>query len=175
MGKRLRDVPGLSSIDDGIRTGKPELVLRLKESGLHVGITADEMARQVRHRFQGVEILRFVRGSSEVKVRVTPTNEELETSNEELQATNQELLASNEELQSTNEELQSTNEELHTVNTEHQNKIIELTELHNDVDNALKMLKKAIKRNPQEKREMRLDKDFESLHNDIRFWEIVAP
>jgi multidrug efflux pump subunit AcrB len=70
LGKRLRDVPGLSSIDDGIRTGKPELVLRLKESGLHMGITAEEMARQVRHRFHGVEILRFVRGSSEIKVRV---------------------------------------------------------------------------------------------------------
>ncbi|MEE4242782.1 MAG: chemotaxis protein CheB [Desulfopila sp.] len=65
------------------------------------------------------------------------TIEELETSNEELQATNEELLASNEELQSTNEELQSTNEELYTVNTEYQNKIIELTEARNDVDNLL--------------------------------------
>ena len=65
------------------------------------------------------------------------TIEELETANEELQATNEELLASNEELQSTNEELQSTNEELHTVNVEYQSKIIELTELNNDVDNLL--------------------------------------
>jgi len=65
------------------------------------------------------------------------TIEELETSNEELQATNEELLASNEELQSTNEELQSTNEELYTVNAEHQNKIIELSELNNDVENLL--------------------------------------
>ncbi|MFP4580000.1 MAG: chemotaxis protein CheB [Candidatus Sumerlaeia bacterium] len=65
------------------------------------------------------------------------TIEELETSNEELQATNEELLASNEELQSTNEELQSANEELHTVNAEYQSKIIELTELNNDVDNLM--------------------------------------
>ncbi|MCC6136458.1 MAG: PAS domain S-box protein [Candidatus Contendobacter sp.] len=72
------------------------------------------------------------------------TIEELETSNEELQATNEELLASNEELQSTNEELQSVNEELrtvneelHTVNAEHQNKIIELIELNNDLDNLM--------------------------------------
>ncbi len=65
------------------------------------------------------------------------TIEELETSNEELQATNEELLASNEELQSTNEELQSANEELYTVNAEYQNKIIELTEAHNDVENLL--------------------------------------
>lgn len=65
------------------------------------------------------------------------TIEELETSNEELQATNEELLASNEELQSTNEELQSTNEELITVNAEYQAKIIELTQMSNDVDNLL--------------------------------------
>ncbi|MFH1135234.1 MAG: chemotaxis protein CheB [Pseudomonadota bacterium] len=71
------------------------------------------------------------------KENLQATIEELETSNEELQATNEELLASNEELQSTNEELQSTNEELHTVNAEYQNKIIELTELNNDVENLL--------------------------------------
>ncbi|ABK45879.1 putative PAS/PAC sensor protein [Magnetococcus marinus MC-1] len=65
------------------------------------------------------------------------TIEELETSNEELQATNEELLASNEELQSTNEELQSVNEELYTVNAEYQNKIIELTEVNNDLDNLM--------------------------------------
>lgn len=65
------------------------------------------------------------------------TVEELETSNEELQATNEELLASNEELQSTNEELQSVNEELFTVNAEHQQKIIELTELNTDMENLL--------------------------------------
>ena len=65
------------------------------------------------------------------------TIEELETSNEELQATNEELLSSNEELQSTNEELQSTNEELYTVNSEYQNKIIELTEARNDIENLL--------------------------------------
>ena len=65
------------------------------------------------------------------------TVEELETSNEELQATNEELLASNEELQSTNEELQSVNEELYTVNAEYQNKIGELTELNNDIENLL--------------------------------------
>ncbi|MBF0111217.1 MAG: PAS domain-containing protein [Desulfamplus sp.] len=75
--------------------------------------------------------LQFTRESLQATV------EELETSNEELQATNEELLASNEELQSTNEELQSTNEELHTVNIEYQNKILELTELNNDVENLL--------------------------------------
>ena len=65
------------------------------------------------------------------------TIEELETSNEELQATNEELIASNEELQSTNEELHSVNEELYTVNAEYQRKIVELTEMTDDLENLL--------------------------------------
>ncbi len=65
------------------------------------------------------------------------TVEELETTNEELLATNEELLSSNEELQSTNEELQSVNEELYTVNAEYQDKISELTDVNNDLDNLL--------------------------------------
>lgn len=69
------------------------------------------------------------------------TVEELESSNEELQSTNEELIASNEELQSTNEELHSVNEELYTVNAEHKQKIEELTQMSNDMDNLLKSTK----------------------------------
>jgi two-component system CheB/CheR fusion protein len=72
------------------------------------------------------------------KANLQATIEELQTSNEELQATNEELVTSNEELQSTNEELQSVNEELHTVNTEYQEKIEELTQINNDVNNLLR-------------------------------------
>mgnify|MGYP006275731811 CR=1 FL=1 len=69
--------------------------------------------------------------------RLSRTIEELEVSNEELQTANEELMTANEELQSTNEELQSTNEELHTVNTEHQERILELTEVTHDLQNVL--------------------------------------
>ncbi|MEL6555511.1 MAG: chemotaxis protein CheB [Cyanobacteria bacterium J06621_11] len=72
------------------------------------------------------------------------TIEELETTNEEQQATNEELIASNEELQSTNEELHSVNEELYTVNAEYQSKIVELTQLNNDLDNLLNNLKTGV-------------------------------
>ncbi|MDQ8155110.1 MAG: chemotaxis protein CheB [Gemmatimonadota bacterium] len=90
---------------------------------------ASEEAEQRIHDLE--QELQFVRENLQATI------EELETSNEELQATNEELLASNEELQSTNEELQSVNEELHTVNVEHQRKIIELTQLNNDLDNLM--------------------------------------
>ncbi len=63
--------------------------------------------------------------------------EDLDTTSEELQSSNEELMAANEELQSTNEELQSVNEELYTVNSEYQQKIVELTEINNDLENLL--------------------------------------
>lgn len=63
--------------------------------------------------------------------------EDLDSTSEELQTSNEELMAANEELQSTNEELQSVNEELYTVNSEYQQKIVELTDTNNDLENLL--------------------------------------
>ncbi|MFH0966437.1 MAG: chemotaxis protein CheB [Methanobacteriota archaeon] len=72
------------------------------------------------------------------------TNEELQSTNEELQSTNEELETSKEELQSTNEELetskeelQSLNEEVMTVNSELQAKILQYTDVQNDMKNLL--------------------------------------
>ncbi|MDY6951304.1 MAG: efflux RND transporter permease subunit, partial [Thermodesulfobacteriota bacterium] len=70
LGERLRAFAGLSSIDDGIRVGKPELKLTLREQGLLMGLTAEDMATQVRHRYYGAEALRFVRDGNEIKVMV---------------------------------------------------------------------------------------------------------
>lgn len=89
----------------------------------------DEVTRD--HVVQLEQQLRYT------KENLQATVEELETSNEELQATNEELMASNEELQSTNEELHSVNEELYTVNREHEEKIGELTQMTDDMDNLL--------------------------------------
>jgi two-component system, chemotaxis family, CheB/CheR fusion protein len=61
--------------------------------------------------------------------------EEIESANEELQSANEEMVSTNEELQSTNEELQSLNEELHTVSAEHQQKIKELMDMNDDMNN----------------------------------------
>lgn len=72
------------------------------------------------------------------------TLEELDTTREELQSSNEELMAANEELQSTNEELQSVNEELYTVNSEYQQKIGELTDINNDLENLIKATEIAV-------------------------------
>jgi two-component system, chemotaxis family, CheB/CheR fusion protein len=71
----------------------------------------------------------------ETKENLQSVIEELESSNEELLTSNEEMISANEELQSTNEELQSLNEELHTVSAEHQQKIRELIELNDDLNN----------------------------------------
>jgi two-component system CheB/CheR fusion protein len=72
------------------------------------------------------------------------TIEELETSNEELQISNETALSMNEELQSSNEELktskeelQSVNEELTTVNAQLQEKLLDLEQANNDLQNFL--------------------------------------
>jgi two-component system CheB/CheR fusion protein len=71
----------------------------------------------------------------ETKENLQSLIEELESSNEELLTSNEEMISANEELQSTNEELQSLNEELHTVSAEHQQKIRELIDLNDDLNN----------------------------------------
>jgi len=65
------------------------------------------------------------------------SNEELKSTNEELQSTNEELQSSNEELSTSKEELQSLNEELVTVNSELQEKIDDVTEAKNDMNNLM--------------------------------------
>jgi two-component system CheB/CheR fusion protein len=93
-------------------------------------IAADEASRDLVQSLESE--LHYTRENLQAAI------EELETSNEEMQATNEELVAGNEELQSTNEELHSVNEELYTVNAEYQKKIVELTELTDDMDNLLR-------------------------------------
>lgn len=63
--------------------------------------------------------------------------ENLQTTIEELESSNEELQAANEELQSSNEELESVNEELYTVNAEFQQKITELSDSNNDLNNLI--------------------------------------
>ncbi|MEO0443868.1 MAG: chemotaxis protein CheB, partial [Pseudomonadota bacterium] len=98
-----------------------------------VSFDASEQSRQ---RIEDLE-LELKRNKEHLQVTV----EELETTNEELQSANEELMSANEELQSTNEELQSVNEELYTVNSEYQEKIAEVSQANNDLDEVLGLSK----------------------------------
>lgn len=129
---RIRPLPGKKGQEVLAAVFIEETAPPLKEPAAGSNTQVYDVAQEVEQRIHDLEQeLQFSRENLQATI------EELETSNEELQATNEELLASNEELQSTNEELQSVNEELHTVNAEYQSKIIELTELNNDLDNLM--------------------------------------
>lgn len=121
--------PGQEQLVAIFLTGAPR---PSEEGAAEIPVSVWNLSRETEQRI--VDLEQELQLSQE---NLQATVEELETSNEELQATNEELLASNEELQSTNEELQSTNEELYTVNAEYHSKIMELTELNNDLDNLL--------------------------------------
>ena len=61
---------GVFDVDDSFLPGKMEFQLKLKPAAFTLGITLDDLARQVRHAFYGVEALRLQRNKDEVKVQI---------------------------------------------------------------------------------------------------------
>ncbi len=67
---------GVFEIQDDQERGKREVQLSLLPSAQTLGITVDQLARQVRAAYYGAESLRIQRGRDEVKVMVRLPNEE---------------------------------------------------------------------------------------------------
>ena len=70
LAKQLQTYAGVKDIDDGFSRGKPQLDFKLTPEGRSLGLTAQELGRQVRSAFYGTEALRQQRGRDEVKVMV---------------------------------------------------------------------------------------------------------
>lgn len=70
VAETLSGLRGVVEVDDGIERGKPQLDLRLTAAGRVAGLTAAELARQVRHAFFGAEARRQPRGRDELRVYV---------------------------------------------------------------------------------------------------------
>jgi multidrug efflux pump subunit AcrB len=70
LAERLAEFPNVKDINDGHAAGKQQLDFRITPAGRSLGLTASEVARQVRGAFHGTEALRQQRGRNEVKVRV---------------------------------------------------------------------------------------------------------
>jgi multidrug efflux pump subunit AcrB len=66
----LRRFPGVFDVGDSFLPGKKELQLKLKPAARSLGLTLNDLARQVRHAFYGAEALRLQREKDEVKVLV---------------------------------------------------------------------------------------------------------
>lgn len=68
--KIIATYPGTSDITDNYTLGKREVKVRLKAEARTLGITEDDLGRQLRGAFYGSEALRLQRGRNEVKVMV---------------------------------------------------------------------------------------------------------
>ncbi len=66
----LAAFPGVSSVEDDLPYGKPELVLELTSRGRSLGFTAQNVGTQLRNAFQGAVARRFARDNEEITVRV---------------------------------------------------------------------------------------------------------
>lgn len=70
LAERLADFPNLTDIDAGYKPGKRQFDFTLKPEGRRLGLTSQDVARQLRSAFYGAEALRQQRGRNEVKVLV---------------------------------------------------------------------------------------------------------
>lgn len=68
--EELAEFPGLFDIRDTFSEGKREIKLRLKPSAESLGIRVEDLARQVRAAFYGLEAQRIQRGRDDIRVMV---------------------------------------------------------------------------------------------------------
>jgi multidrug efflux pump subunit AcrB len=76
LAARLGQFSAVADIEAGVTEGKSELAFRLREGGRAIGLTAEEVAEQVRAAFHGAEAFRQQEGRNEITVRVTLPEEE---------------------------------------------------------------------------------------------------
>ncbi|MEE9608743.1 MAG: efflux RND transporter permease subunit [Myxococcota bacterium] len=67
---QLTGYPGVFDISDSFRDGKAEIKLGIRDSAQSLGLTLDDLARQVRQAFYGEEAQRIQRGRDDVRVMV---------------------------------------------------------------------------------------------------------
>ncbi len=70
LAEALSTYSGVTDIDDGFAEGKLQLNFRIRPEAESLGITAEELGRQTRSAFWGVEALRQQRGRDMIRVMV---------------------------------------------------------------------------------------------------------
>ena len=63
-------MPGVSGVTDDLPYGKPELVLTLTPRGAALGLTLDDVGRQIRNALEGAVARTLVRGDDEIELRI---------------------------------------------------------------------------------------------------------
>ena len=72
----LKTYPGLSNVDDDLPYGKSQLIYQLTPAGKASGLTLQNVGRQLRAAFDGLEIQSFYQNQDEVEVRLQLTDSE---------------------------------------------------------------------------------------------------
>ena len=68
--ENLRLIPGVMAIEDNLPWGKQEIILKLTPAGRAMGLTTEDVARQVRNAYEGAIAKRFAQDEEEVIVRI---------------------------------------------------------------------------------------------------------
>ena len=78
LAKSLKTFPIASDIDDGFMPGKKQFDFTLKKQAYFLGLTPNEIARQIRNSYYGLNVLKQLRGRNEVEIFVRfPKNERI--------------------------------------------------------------------------------------------------
>ncbi len=67
---KLTDFPMVKDIDEGFRQGKEQFDFKIRPEGESLGLTARDIALQLRASYEGAESIRQLRGRNEVRVQV---------------------------------------------------------------------------------------------------------
>lgn len=76
LADELRAFSQLTSVENDYSSGKPQLDFHLRPAARTLGLTANDVARQLRGSFFGAEALRQQRGRDEMKVMIRVSEEE---------------------------------------------------------------------------------------------------
>jgi len=82
----IKQINGVSGIDDNFASGQAQLKFHITEQGLSLGLTTQDLSRQVLQAFGGEIVQRYQRGKDEVKVRVRYPEEQRKTLDDVMKA-----------------------------------------------------------------------------------------
>ncbi len=70
LSEALANITGVSAIDDDLPYGREQLIFSLSPAGEALGLSINDLGRQLRAAFDGIVIQRFQQGADEVEVRL---------------------------------------------------------------------------------------------------------
>lgn len=74
LSKELKEIKSTKDVTDGVNRGKQELVITLLPKATILGLTSEDIAKQVRSAYYGIESIRQLRGRDEITVRISLQN-----------------------------------------------------------------------------------------------------